>query len=406
MSSPRPLTLHHLASAIEQNEISKVESLLANNAVDANWRMPRDDNPPALVLAAFCGRAEIAELLLNAGARINDIDDQCETACHAAVLGNHPDVLAVLLPHLPDLTRLDCSARTPLRAAFEMRRILQHRDVDTLLVSLLLIEAGAPLDQLSTLPLSRFAAHSTRAIRALIARGVVLSQLQDDSTPLVAAGKYSTDTDVAAMLVNKLGCDLNALSPSGESCTYAAASEGNLPLLRWFVTHGAEVNATIHSDYNPLHGAVSSFRYEATLCLLAAGANPNLLDAMNRTPVQMAAYFPILEGTQTLIMQALVASGADLDVEELDGRTARQRMIELEIAIDADALEIARRNIAKTQLDFVRQRAMQVCIGLQSRGLDALQLCEILQFACGPMAQFIDFHKWWKIATTVKHFKK
>jgi hypothetical protein len=36
--------------------------------------------------------------------------------------------------------------------------------------------------------------------------------------------------------------------------------------------------------------------------------------------------------------------------------------------------------------------------------LDALQMCEILQQACGPVAPLIAFHHWWKIATTVKHF--
>jgi hypothetical protein len=67
-------------------------------------------------------------------------------------------------------------------------------------------------------------------------------------------------------------------------------------------------------------------------------------------------------------------------------------------------VEVARRDIAKTRIDFVRDRALQVCIGLQSLRLDALQLCEILQFACGAIAPLIPFHIWWKIATTVKHF--
>jgi hypothetical protein len=38
----------------------------------------------------------------------------------------------------------------------------------------------------------------------------------------------------------------------------------------------------------------------------------------------------------------------------------------------------AHREIVKVRLDFVRHRAWQVCIGLQSRELDALQMCEIL----------------------------
>jgi hypothetical protein len=66
----------------------------------------------------------------------------------------------------------------------------------------------------------------------------------------------------------------------------------------------------------------------------------------------------------------------------------------------AEQVEMARREIAKVRLDFVRWRALEVCIGLQPLQLDALQLCEILQHSCGPVACVIAFHQWW---TTVKH---
>jgi hypothetical protein len=101
--------------------------------------------------------------------------------------------------------------------------------------------------------------------------------------------------------------------------------------------------------------------------------------------------------------------GADLDVADVNGNTARQLLADHQLTFDddahAEAVESARREIAKVRLDFVRHRAWQVCIGLQSRGLDALQMCEILVHACGPVAPLIPFHQWWKIATTVKHFK-
>jgi hypothetical protein len=51
---------------------------------------------------------------------------------------------------------------------------------------------------------------------------------------------------------------------------------------------------------------------------------------------------------------------------------------------DPSQVDAARREIAKTRLDFVRYRGLEVCIGLQPLQLDALQLCEILQHWCGP----------------------
>jgi len=94
-----------------------------------------------------------------------------------------------------------------------------------------------------------------------------------------------------------------------------------------------------------------------------------------------------------------------MDVANDAGETARQVMAHRGWTVDADQIEAARRDIAKTRLDFVRDRAAEVCISLQSLQLNALQMCEILQFACGPVAQLIPFHIWWKIATTIKHFQ-
>jgi hypothetical protein len=56
------------------------------------------------------------------------------------------------------------------------------------------------------------------------------------------------------------------------------------------------------------------------------------------------------------------------------------------------AQQATRARIASERLDFVRKRAFEVCVGLQSRGLDALQMCEVLVHACGPVAPIVDFH--------------
>lgn len=104
-------------------------------------------------------------------------------------------------------------------------------------------------------------------------------------------------------------------------------------------------------------------------------------------------------------VHTVLAGGADLDAADERGKTPRQFLAERQVTVDPQQVESARRDIARTRLDFVRDRAMQVCIGLQPLQLDALQLCEILRFACGPLARLITFHQWWKIVTTVKHFK-
>jgi hypothetical protein len=44
---------------------------------------------------------------------------------------------------------------------------------------------------------------------------------------------------------------------------------------------------------------------------------------------------------------------------------------------NAAGVEAARHRIAKMRLDLIRQRALNVCIRLESLELDALQMCEI-----------------------------
>jgi hypothetical protein len=80
-------------------------------------------------------------------------------------------------------------------------------------------------------------------------------------------------------------------------------------------------------------------------------------------------------------VHALLAAGPDLDVADNTGETARQALVCRGVIMKPARVEAARRDIAKTRIDFVRFRALDVCIGLQSLRLDALQMCEILLVA-------------------------
>lgn len=127
--------------------------------------------------------------------------------------------------------------------------------------------------------------------------------------------------------------------------------------------------------------------YECAVALLAAGADVNLCDSQGSN-----AAFAVANHSACAAMPALVACGADLDVVNNDGDTARLVLTRRNQIVDAALVDAARRDIGKARLDFVRFRALQVCIGLQSLMLDALQLCEILRHACGCAAALIPFH--------------
>jgi ankyrin repeat protein len=388
------------ADAIEINHKSLVNTMLSNREVDANARLRRTRNPPALVFAAAQGRDEIAEMLLNAGARIDDVDNDGQSACHAASDGHHA-VMRVLLAHRPNLALRDMRGSTALHLA--TLTTWRHE------CALLLILAGASLDGIDRGRLCWLAAHSTFAVQALMDRGVVVRNLHDDSgrTPLHhAVQRHPNDLGLLSMLVDVCGVDFELRSTDNEriSCTGIAIYNGHVAALRFFLQAGADAS---FSDNDPLlhHSIMSTDRQiVCTMLLLAAGADVTARDWTGGTACLLAAqqqqHAPMMK-----FVHAMVAAGADLDAADENGNTPRLCLAECGQTVDAEQVETARREIAKLRLDFVRHRAMHVCIGLQSLGLDALQLCEILVHACGPLARFIAFHQWWKIATTVKHFQ-
>jgi ankyrin repeat protein len=79
--------LEDFAKAIEIGDSTQIESLLTSGSIDVNARLPREFNPPPLVLAVRHERVcvDIVEMLLSAGAHIDGVDENGQTACHAAV---------------------------------------------------------------------------------------------------------------------------------------------------------------------------------------------------------------------------------------------------------------------------------------------------------------------------------
>lgn len=384
--------------AIKRGDSTAIQSSLSRGLIDAaNARLGAVDTP-ALVLAAQYGHAATVEVLLNAGARIDDSDTGGRTACLAAVENGRDEVLALLISRKANLG-VKCRGQTLLDFA------LQY---DNVRVIAMLLEAGAPLNSLQRRDLVTLAATSTAIIVALENRGVVINELRDDDdgrTPLhIACGSHSPDRSVVNMLAYRCDIDLNVRDSVGNTPCHIAA-RGNVELLRWFVEAGADIECVNSDGFTPLLVACHRGWDNCVVVLLAAGANAQAMSSDGTSAcgwaVRQCHAEWFMAEIATAIVYALLAVDSELEVSVVQAMwTARG----LKFGNDAANVDIARRRIAAKRLAFVRKRALQVCIGLQPLGLDALQTCEILMHACGRVAPLISFHHWWKIATTVKHF--
>jgi ankyrin repeat protein len=387
-------SLEEFAKAIEGDKSSMIE--ISRDLVDVNVRLPRQNRPPALVHAARFGRKDVVDILLRANARVNVPDERGSTACHVAAQGDHCGVLALLLARQPNLAAVDVNGKTSF--CFALRSC--HYDDGR--CALMLLEAGASLERADPFRLCRFAATSTAAIQALIDRGVVVRELRtfDDGTPLHQAAVNSQDATVFDMLVNVCGIDLEARDEYGFTCVHPAAEWNYVFALRWLLSAGADVNGVDKNGFTPLHKV---YDLECTKLLLACEADVGARDKLGRTALHRVARKEV----DLNVLHSLLAAGADLDIADDRGETAREALATRGWTIGPDQVDAARREIAKTRLNLVLDRALQVCIGLQSLRLNALQMCEILQFAClgGRVSHLIPFHIWWKIATTVKHLQ-
>lgn len=145
---------------------------------------------------------------------------------------------------------------------------------------------------------------------------------------------------------------------------------------------------------NALSKAMKDHDTKTVVWLLAAGArfsSRGHLKLLLSDPYSRDAY-------PRELLNALLVTHSNLEIGNLPwAKTLYVQPSNREL-VQADV------HITKVQVELVIKRAFQVCTGLYSLRLDALQMCEILMYSCGKIGIGIPLHIWWKIATKIKHF--
>jgi ankyrin repeat protein len=273
---------------------------------------------------------------------------------------------------------------------------------------LLLLDAGVLLDGLSPRVLMGLV-KSVAVFERLLARGVNFNAMRDENGRSLCH-YVATDVDREEdfrSLVSFCGGDrLGDVTRSGATPLHDVAASFIIHVfpLRVLVEMGADIDKQDNDGWTALSTVIASGwrALQRVELLLALGADTNLVTNYGKS----ACHLAIFHG-RSVQLRALVAAGGDLDLPDKQGETPRTIAIRKEVHLPtADEIVVARRHIAKIRLDLVRRRAFQICVGLQSLNLDALQLCEILMHSFGALGSLIAFHQWWTIATKVKHFPR
>jgi ankyrin repeat protein len=376
------MSVQQLIDAIDKNDTATASSLISSGSVNLNGE------PLPLHHAASLGRVEIMTMLLDVGAGINAVDERHRTACYFAIMMNQFDALKLLVGRGANLR----SGRSLLSA------VAQH-DRDERF-TILLLDAGAPLGVdlvLMTL------VNKVAVFNRLMARGVNFTAMRDDGGAMLChyVARNVTREDDLRFLVNVCGSDaVYARDNQGKIPLHWASSSGNESAIRVLVELGADIDRQDNVGWTALTDASSRVKTSCVELLLALGADVSLVDNKGQAAHHRAALWQMPAS-----LCALVAAGGNLDQPNNKGETPHMIAIRKDVALPtADEIEAARRRIAKTRLDLVRERAFQICVGLHPLDINALQLCEILAHSFGALGSLIAFHQWWAIATMVKHF--
>lgn len=182
-----------------------------------------------------------------------------------------------------------------------------------------LMEGGAKIEAQAAL--NNIDEFNTELFDLLESAGAIDAKLVDSDgrTWLMKAVRKRAPLSVVQRLI-RLGVDVNAVHKS-ESALHVAAETGQTGVVRALIAAGADVN--IRDDYNntPLHGEVKSV--ECAKLLLEAGADPMARNKGKQIPLHCRTYSG--RGANIDVVRLLLEAGADPDTKDNWGKTPADR---------------------------------------------------------------------------------
>jgi len=347
-------TALHLAAASGSAEA--VKALIENDDGGLETLFRKEDDEEleradlALHIAARHDRAEVAEVLIAAGAKIEEFDRKRITPLGVAAMSGSVDAARVLLRHGAEIAPKNSHPAPHFAAQAGQVEVLK-----------LFVEHGVDVNLFEADWYLATPLHAAAASGKVDAAAYLISQKANvdapgynRATPLHAAAKDGTAEVVKLLLAH--GADVNArdgdgatpidllrfrdapnvaqaLVDGGAEIGYAlhhALDQHKIGNARVMILGGADVSLRDEEGRQPLHRAADDDRLtEAVELLLKRGAPVDAADANDRTPLHWAVH-----GGAIRVVELLLAAKASVDARTESGHTA------LQLAVENHRLEI------------------------------------------------------------------
>ncbi|KAL8665063.1 MAG: hypothetical protein Q9168_007784, partial [Polycauliona sp. 1 TL-2023] len=299
----------HIAAWYGLTEV--IESLLGHG-LDANAQDPAGGHTP-LMFACRRGHASATTSLLQQGATVNTRNRTGSTAMFEAVMGNHSEVVAVLLSR-PELEvneeHINNAERTPLM--FAVVKDFQSEIVAQLLQDQRTQVNKKDLNGCTALTIAAIAG-SRIAVSHLLDHAAIDFNATDrtGNTALNHAAKKGHYFVVTQLL--EAGAEPSIRDQDGGTALLRAIDNGNTAIVEIMLDHDS-VDDSIRDNYGRtlLHGAATTGRADIGKLLISKGLDKDAQDSNGKTPLHEASR----TGEAAEIVSVLLAAGADRTIKD------------------------------------------------------------------------------------------
>ena len=318
-----------------------IVALLLDHNADPN---PNGTSETPLIIAFRKRDYKIMKLLLEKGANVNGLIDNCQTIVMSASSKGYQDIVELCLNHNCDLNITDRFGWTALTLAC----VFDHVNIVELLLNaganpnvkfgnegqtalILVIKKGyfeiAKLLLLKGADPNIIDINQNTALHYSIVNGhqnITVLLLENNANPNVSDCEHVT----LLMLASKIGCydivkllldreaDTNLSDDDGCTCIMYASHYGYKDIVKLYIDHNVDLSATNNLNQTALALACIKGHVDVVELLLNAGVNPNVSDQNQKTPLM----FTSAEGHYDIV-KLLLDKGADTNISDDDGWT-------------------------------------------------------------------------------------